>query len=76
MTEALVLIALVAGLAIGTYFVARSPSFWVDMITHVVRGLVPILNKRMTPEQEAAWRDCIRRNGRWDPIKKRCDKWR
>lgn len=27
---------------------------------------------RMTPEQEAAWRDCQRRGGRWDPIKKRC----
>lgn len=72
MTEALVLIALVAGLAIGTYFVARSPVFWVEMISHVVRGLVPILNKRMPPEQEAAWHDCIRRGGQWDHVKRRC----
>jgi hypothetical protein len=76
MTEAVVLIAMVVGLAIGTYFVARSPAFWVDMITHVVRGLVPVLTKRMPPEQEAAWRDCIRRGGKWDHLKKRCDKWR
>lgn len=72
MTEAIVLIALVIGLAVGTYFVARSPVFWVEMITHVVRGLVPILSKRMPPEQEAAWRDCIRRGGEWDHIKRRC----
>lgn len=72
MTEAIVLIALVIGLAVGTYFVARSPVFWVEMINHVVRGLVPILSKRMPPEQEAAWRDCIRRGGEWDHIKRRC----
>lgn len=76
MYEAAFLIAIVVGLAIGTYFVAQSPAFWAGLVSHVFKGLAPIITKRMTPEQEAAWRDCQRRGGRWDPVKKRCDKWR
>jgi hypothetical protein len=75
MTEAIVIIALIAGLAIGTYFVARAPEFWIGLLSHVVKSMVPVLSKRMPPEQEAAWRDCIKRGGEWDHARKRCKKW-
>lgn len=73
MQEAIVIIALIAGLAIGTYFVARAPEFWVGILSHVIKSMVPVLTKRMTPEQEAAWRDCIRRGGKWNNHKRRCE---
>lgn len=73
MYEAIAVLAIVAGLAAGTYFVAQSPAFWVGLVKEVVRGLIPIITKRMPPEQEAAWRDCVRRNGKWNHLKNRCE---
>lgn len=73
MQEAIVIIALIAGLAIGTYFVARAPEFWIGILSHVIKSMVPVLTKRMPPEQEAAWRDCIRRGGKWNNHKRRCE---
>lgn len=73
MSEAVVLIACVLGLAIGTYFVAKSPDFWFGLITHVAKEMMPIIAKRMPPDQEAAWRECEKRNGKWNHRKKRCE---
>lgn len=73
MQEAIVIVALIAGLAIGTYFVARAPEFWIGMLSHVIKSMVPVLAKRLPPEQEAAWRDCIRRGGKWNNHKRRCE---
>lgn len=45
--------------------------------THIIQDkplprIIDILGDRMTPEQEKAWRDCMRRNGTWDSRKKVC----
>lgn len=65
-------VAVLIGVAAGGFLVARSPAFWVGMGLEVFRRLMPILMKRMPPEKEAEWRDCIRRGGEWDHVKKRC----
>lgn len=36
------------------------------------KAIAPQIAKRMSPEDEARWRDCQRRGGRWDARKKRC----
>ena len=50
--------------------------FWLGLIRAAVRPLVPLLlaslAKRMPPEQEQAFRDCMRRGGEWDHIRRRC----
>ena len=73
MYEVLFLIAIFGGLAVGTYFIARSPEFWAGLLSHVIKSMLPTLAKRMPPEQEAAWRDCQRRGGKWNNHKRRCE---
>lgn len=73
MYEAIFLIAIVAGLVLGAYFAAPKPALWVGLAKEVAKELIPVVTKRMPPEQEAAWRDCIRRNGKWNHQKKRCE---
>lgn len=74
--DAALLAALLLGLVAGGFMVARSPVFWIGLAKEVVRGMLPIMLKRMTPEQEQAWRDCERRGGKWNHQKKQCEKWR
>ena len=66
---------LVAAAAIWNAF--QSPQFMVAaaglVVATIWRLVAPQIAKRMTPEQEAAMAECHRRNGRWDPVKKRCD---
>lgn len=66
-------LALLVFFCVAAYFAVRSPAFWVGLAKEVAKGLVPIIAKRMPPEQEAAWRDCIRRNGKWNHQKRRCE---
>lgn len=61
MTDALLLIAAMAGLAAGGVLVARSPAFWLGLATLVVKRLLPVILRRMPPEQEAAWRKRVSR---------------
>lgn len=46
--------------------------------THIIHDkplprIIDVLGKRMTPEEEKAWHDCIRRAGKWNHAKKRCE---
>ena len=61
MTDALLLIAAMAGLAAGGVLVARSPAFWLGLATLVVKRLLPVILRRMPPEEEAAWRKRVSR---------------
>ena len=67
---------LLLGIGAGGFLVAQRPAFWLGLIREALRPLVPLLlasvAKRMPPEQEQAFRDCIRRGGEWDHIRKRC----
>jgi len=67
------IVVLLIGIGAGGFLVAQRPTFWLGMLTAVVKALLPIVLKRMPPEEEAAWRDCQRRNGKWNYRKKRCE---
>jgi len=42
------------------------------MLVAAYKAIEPILTKRMTPEQEKAFHDCVRRGGEWDSFRKKC----
>lgn len=78
--EILLVAIFMAGLFAGGVLVARRPTFWfglgVVMFTAAKPHLIKLyltLTKRMPPEQEKAWRDCVRRGGKWNHIKRRCE---
>lgn len=64
------------GVGAAGFLVAQRPSFWFGLGTVALqaafKAILPHLAKRMTPEQEAAFRDCVRRGGEWDYHRKRC----
>lgn len=68
---------LVLGVAAGTALVVRNPAWWVGLGHAVVKAVTPAivayLIKRNPPEVEKAMQDCIRRGGRWNNFKKRCE---
>ena len=63
---------LLIGIGAGGYLVAQRPTFWWGLGVVVFRAVLPHLAKRMTAEQEKAFRDCVRRGGEWDFQRKRC----
>jgi hypothetical protein len=69
-------VLVVAGLLGGLIIAAQRPAFWVEFGTRLLARLWPFffayITKRMTPEKEQEWRDCIRRGGEWDHRRKRC----
>lgn len=64
------------GLVAGAFIFARRPEFWIEFGARIAARLWPLLaayvTKRMTPEQEKAMQDCVRRGGEWDALRKRC----
>ncbi len=71
--EVAAVLVFLVGIGAGGFLVAQRPTFWLGMLGEVFKSALPIITKRMPPEQEAAWRDCIRRNGKWNHQKKRCE---
>ena len=63
---------LLIGIGAGGYLVAQRPTFWWGLGVIAFKAAWPFLSKRMTPEQEKAYQDCVRRGGEWDPMRKRC----
>ena len=70
--EIAAIVVLLVGIGAGGFLVAQRPTFWLGMASAVFMAVLPHLAKRMTPEQEKAMQDCLRRGGEWDHIKKRC----
>ena len=68
--EIVAIIVLLIGIGAGGFLVAQRPTFWLGMASAVFMAVLPILAKRMTPEQEKAFQDCVRRGGEWDHFKK------
>ena len=66
-----------AGLFAGAFLVAQRPSFWMGLGTELIKPVIPsvvrYMTKRMPPEQEAAWRECQKRGGKWNAHKRRCE---
>ena len=67
---------LLIGIGAGGFLVAQRPTFWLGLASAGFRAALPFIvkyvGKRMSPEQEKAFQDCVRRGGEWDHIRKRC----
>jgi hypothetical protein len=80
MSDGLIVSGLVMAVLLGVggaaFLVMRSPAFWGEVVKELILKAWPqikeVLTKRMDPKTEQAWRDCIRRGGEWDHVKKRC----
>ena len=70
--EIVALVVLLLGVGAGGFLVAQRPSFWFGLAAVAVKAALPVLGRRMSAEQEAAFHDCVRRGGEWDHIRKRC----
>jgi len=60
------------GIGAGGFLVSQRPSFWFGLGVVAFKAALPFLSRRMTPQQEKAFQDCVRRAGEWDHINKRC----
>lgn len=76
MIEVIAYILVGLGLMAGAFIFARRPSFWIEFGTQIFAKLLPVVwrfvSKRMDPETERRWRECERRGGKWDNVRKRC----
>lgn len=63
---------LFVGIGAGGFLVAQRPTFWWGLGVVAFKAALPYLMRRMTPEQEKAFQDCMRRGGQWDHVNKRC----
>lgn len=70
--EVIATIVVLLGLGAGAFLFAQRPSFWIEFGVRLGQRLWPLLIKRMSPEKEKEWRDCIRRGGEWDHRRKKC----
>jgi hypothetical protein len=74
--EIAAIVVLLLGIGAGGFLVVQRPAFWVGIAQVVIVKLFPYIAaymaKRMTPEQEAAYQECVRRGGEWDSFRKRC----
>ena len=65
-------VAILVGGGLGAYRFFQNPKSYIDLFSIITSRLIPVILKRMPPEQEAEMRKCFLRGGRWDNIKKRC----
>ena len=74
--SALVLAVLLAA-GSAAFLVMRSPAFWGEVGKELFSKAWPkiwaVLSKRMDPETERRWRECERRGGKWNHVKRRCE---
>lgn len=70
--EIAAILALLIGIGLGGYFIAPQPAFWLGLLTSAVKAALPVILKRMPEDKEREFRDCVRRGGEWDHIRKRC----
>lgn len=65
--DGVLIAAAILGFAAGGFLVARSPSFWVGLGMVLFKAILPVIMKRKTPEEEAAWRKEELRGGHAPP---------
>jgi len=72
----LILAALTAAAAGAVWFAFQSPDFVAGLtalaIGAAVKAVMPAIAKPMSQADQKAFRDCVRRGGEWDHIRKRC----
>ena len=63
--EGVAVAVVLLGLGAGAFLVAQRPSFWLEFGARFGQALLPralqYLTRRMSPEEEAAWREAERR---------------
>lgn len=71
-----ILLAVVAvvlcGAAAGTILVVKNPAFWVGLFFELAKSILPVIQKRNSPEIEKRMQECARRGGEWDNFRKKC----
>lgn len=70
--EIAAIVVFLLGIGAGGFLIAQRPAFWWGLGAEAVKAVLPFLLRRMTPEQEKAFQDCVRRGGEWDHVNKRC----
>lgn len=70
-------VTLLLAVAAGGFLAARNPTFWAVLGGAVFTQIMPLLkeyfSRRNTPEVEAEMAACVRRGGKWNNFKKRCE---
>ena len=63
--EGVAVTVVLLGLGAGAFLVAQRPSFWIEFGVRLGKALLPLawryVSRRMSPEEEAAWRQAERR---------------
>ena len=75
--EGVAITVVLLGLGAGAFLVVQRPSFWIEFGSRLGKALLPLawryVSKRMSPEEEAAWRQAERRGQGDEWLKER---WR
>lgn len=74
--EVALVIAVLVGAGCGAALVVRNPAFWMGLgkaaVTAALPEIIRVVTKRMSPEEERRYQECLRRAGTWDHRTKRC----
>lgn len=57
--------------AVGIWYSVTRTDYLPRLAVWLVKQSLPVILKRMEPEQEEAWRKTMREGGRWDQLRKR-----
>ena len=72
----LIFAALAAAAAAAVWSAFQSPDFVAGLtalaIGAAVKAVMPAIAKPMSQADQKAFRDCVRRGGEWDHIRKKC----
>jgi hypothetical protein len=73
--EGVAIAVVLLGLGAGAFLMAQRPSFWIEFGSLLAKALLPLVwrcvSKRMSPEEEAAWREAERRGQGEEWLKRR-----
>ena len=73
--EGVAVTVVLLALGAGAFLVARRPSFWIEFGALLAKALLPLawryVSNRMSPEEEAAWRQAERRGQGEEWLKQR-----
>ena len=76
--EVVAITVVLLGLGAGAFLVAQRPSFWIEFGQRLDMALLPLawryVSRRMSPEEEAAWRQAERRGQGDEWLKQRLKK--
>lgn len=68
------ILAVLVGVTAGTALLFRDPNFWVGFLLAGFKVILPAIEKRMPPEEEAEWREA-EKAGRGDEWRRHRNKF-